>query len=79
LLRMMFSSSIYLPANDKISFFFMVDSIPLCVNATFSYYFCWLFSCTFFSSILLLSFLLFSLFYWNRIWHVFVFVLCSAV
>jgi hypothetical protein len=25
LLRMMFSSSIYLPANDNISFFFMVE------------------------------------------------------
>jgi hypothetical protein len=32
----MFSSSIRLLAKDKISFFFVFNKIPLCINTTFS-------------------------------------------
>jgi hypothetical protein len=35
MLKMMFSSSIHLLENDKISFFFMANKIPLCINTIF--------------------------------------------
>jgi hypothetical protein len=35
-LKIMFSSSIHLPASDIISFFLWLSKIPLCINTTFS-------------------------------------------
>jgi hypothetical protein len=35
-LKMMFSSSVHLPANNKMSFFFMAEKNPLYINTKFS-------------------------------------------